>query len=77
MNILQVKKYYLLTKVNQLKLQTKFTCPPFGKAFLKKAKEIKNQGKKQIKSIEKHGKKQFQALNGIEINGEEPRNKKL
>ena len=53
------------------------TCPPFGKAFLKKAKEIKNQGKKQIKSIEKHGKKQFQALNGIEINGEEPRNKKL
>ena len=43
-NILQVKKYYLL-----------ITYSPLGKALEKQTKTIEDQGKKQIKANEDHG----------------------
>ena len=51
MNILQVKKYYLL-----IKDKAKFTHSPFGRAFKKQIKTIKDQGQKQIKPLQGHGK---------------------
>ena len=48
MNILQVKKYYLLIK--DIIEQAKFAYSPLGKAFEKQTKTIENQGEKQKQS---------------------------
>ena len=50
MNILQVKKYYLLIK------QAKFTYSPLDKAFEEQITTIKDQGERQLKVLEEHGK---------------------
>ena len=56
-NILQVKKYCRLIKVElQNKLQAKLNFSPLEKAFQKQVKTIENQGEQQIKATEEHGK---------------------
>ena len=47
MNIFQVKKYYLLVKVEK----TNFTDSPLGKAFEKQIQTIEDQGTKQVKAL--------------------------
>ena len=47
MNILQMKKYYLLIKKKKKIEQDKFTYSPLGKAFEKQAKAIEDQGNEQ------------------------------
>ena len=54
MNILQVKKYYLLIKEVE---QAKFAYSPLGKTFEKQTKAIEDKGEKPIKAI-KNNKKQ-------------------
>ena len=48
MNILQVKKYYVLVKKKVLKEQAKFTYSSLAKAFQKQTKTIGDQGKKRL-----------------------------
>ena len=50
MNILQVKKYYLLIK-KQIVEQAKFSYSSLGKAFEKQAKTIEDQGKEPVKAL--------------------------
>ena len=47
MNILQVKKYYLLIKLEK----SNFTDSPLGKAFEKQIKTIEDKGTKQVKAL--------------------------
>ena len=54
MNVLQVKKYYLLIK--KVTEWTNFAYSLLGKTLEKQTKTIENQGKKQIKAIQDHGK---------------------
>ena len=54
MNILQVKKYYLLVK--KLIEEAKFICSPLNKAFEKQMKATEDQGGRQIKAHEEHWK---------------------
>ena len=48
MNQLQVTKYYLLIKVDQVKC----THSPLGKAIEKQTKTIEEQGRKQVEALE-------------------------
>ena len=57
MNILQVKKYYLLIK--DIIEQAKFAYSPLWKAFEKQTRVTGKQGEKQIKAIENRVKKTF------------------
>ena len=64
MNILQVKKYYLLTK--NIIEQAKFTYSPLRKAFEKQTKTIEDQGQKQVdflKTLKPQNLKQLKAIN--------------
>ena len=59
MNILQVKKHYLVIRIE---LQNKLSifvllCSSSGKAFEKQTKTIENQGEKETKAFEELGKK--------------------
>ena len=47
-NQLQVKKYYLLIKVDQVKC----THSPLGKAIEKQTKTIEEQGRKHVEALE-------------------------
>ena len=65
----KIDKYEYLTceeilSSNQQQIieQTKFTYSPFGKAFEKQTKTIKDQRGKQIKSIEKESNKQIKNI---------------
>ena len=60
MNILHVKKYYLLWKA--IIEQAKFASSPLGKAFEKRKKTIEDQGQKQIKAAEDNKK---QLINNV------------
>ena len=53
MNILQVKKYYLLIKAVR---QNKRSLSPLEEAFEKQIRTIEDQGQKQISEIEEHEK---------------------
>ena len=64
MNILQVKKYYLLIK--NIIEQAKFTYSPLRKAFEKQTKTIQDQGQKQVdflKTLKPQNLKQLKAIN--------------
>ena len=64
MNILQVKKYYLLIK--NIIEQAKFTYSPLRKAFEKQTKTIEDQGQKQVdflKTLKPQNLKQLKAIN--------------
>ena len=64
MNILQVKKYYLLIK--NIIEQAKFTYSPLRKAFEKQTKTIEDQGQKQVdslKTLKPQKLKQLKAIN--------------
>ena len=61
MNILLVKKYYLLIN-KQIIEQAKFTYSPLGEAFEKQTKTIKDQGEKPIEVIQ-NNKKQLANIN--------------
>ena len=64
MNILQVKKYYLLIK--NIIEQAKFTYSPLRKAFEKQTKPIEDQGQKQVdflKTLKPQKLKQLKAIN--------------
>ena len=64
MNILQVKKYYLLIK--NIIEQAKFTYSPLRKAFEKQTKTIEDQGQKQndsLNTLKPQKLKQLKAIN--------------
>ena len=64
MNILQVKKYYLLIK--NIIEQAKFTYSPLRKTFEKQTKTIEDQGQKQVdflKTLKPQNLKQLKAIN--------------
>ena len=56
MNILPVKRYYHLIKVNIIE-QPKFPYSPLGKTFEKQAKTSEEQGKRQIDAISNQNKR--------------------
>ena len=73
MNILQVKKYYLLIK--KIIKQAKFTYSPFGKALKQQTKTIEDQGKKQIDALNTSKPKELETIkNNKSDNNEKSRN---